>query len=42
MAEISPEYLARIEKEKYSPSLIVVVKLTKVLDVDLNRLMPLE
>ena len=42
MAEISPEYLARIEKEKYSPSLIVVVKLAKALDVDLNRLMPLE
>ena len=42
MAEINPKYLAKIEKEKYSPSLVVIVKLALALDVDLNKLMPLK
>ena len=42
LAEISPEYLARIEKEKYSPSLVTIVKLALALEIDLNKLMPLE
>ena len=42
LAEISPEYLARIEKEKYSPSLVTIVKLALALDIDLNKLMPLK
>lgn len=41
-ADITPEYLNRIEKEKYSPSLIVIVKLAKALDVDLNTLFPIK
>lgn len=40
-ADITPEYLNRIEKEKYSPSLIVIVNLAKALDIDLNTLFPL-
>ena len=42
MADITPEYLARIEKEKYSPSLVVIVKLAIALNVPVNRLIPLE
>ena len=41
MAEITPEYLARIEKEKYSPSLVVIVKLALALDVPINKLIPI-
>ena len=41
-AEITQEYLSRVEREKYSPSLVVIVKLAKALDVDLNTLLPLE
>lgn len=41
-ADITPEYLNRIEKEKYSPSLIVIVKLAKALGVDLNTLFPIK
>ena len=41
-AQITPEYLNRIEKEKYSPSLVVIVKLAIALDIDLNTLMPLK
>lgn len=38
MAEITPEYLARIESEKYSPSLVVIVRLAKALEVTLEKL----
>ena len=41
-AEITPEYLSRIEKEKYSPSLVVIVKLAAALDVDVNTLISLK
>lgn len=41
-AEITPEYLARIEHEKYSPSLVVIVRLAKALNVTLDKLMPLD
>lgn len=42
MAEITPEYLARIEKEKYSPSLVVIVKLALALNVPINKLIPID
>lgn len=42
MADITPEYLARIEKEKYSPSLIVIVNLAIALEVSVDKLIPLE
>lgn len=41
-ANITPEYLARIEKEKYSPSLIVIVNLALALGVGVDRLIPLD
>lgn len=41
-ADITPEYLARIEKEKYSPSLVVIVKLAAALGVGLDKLIPTE
>jgi len=41
-ANITPEYLNRIEKEKYSPSLVVIVKLALALEVDINKLIPLD
>ena len=41
-ADITPEYLARIEHEKYSPSLVVIVRLAKALNVTLDKLMPLD
>ncbi|MBR2526669.1 helix-turn-helix transcriptional regulator [bacterium] len=40
-ANITTEYLNRIEKEKYSPSLVVIVNLAHALDVDLNTLFPI-
>ncbi len=42
MADITPEYLARIEKEKYSPSLIVIANLAIALQVPVNKLIPIE
>ena len=42
MADITPEYLARIEKEKYSPSLVVIVNLAIALGVSVDKLIPLE
>ena len=41
-AEITPEYLARIEHEKYSPSLVVIVRLALALGVSVDKLMPLD
>ncbi len=41
MAGITPEYLARIEKEKYSPSLIVIANLAIALGVTVDKLIPL-
>ncbi|MBQ8458545.1 helix-turn-helix transcriptional regulator [bacterium] len=40
MANITTEYLARIEKEKYSPSLVVIVGLALALDVTVDKLIP--
>ena len=40
-ANITTEYLNRIEKEKYSPSLIVIVNLAYALNIDLNTLFPI-
>ena len=42
MADITPEYLARIEKEKYSPSLIVIVNLALALNISVDKLIPLD
>ena len=42
MAEITPEYLARVEKEKYSPSLVVIVKLALALNVPINKLITID
>ena len=42
MADITPEYLARIEKEKYSPSLIVIVNLALALNISVYKLIPLD
>ena len=42
MADITPEYLARIEKEKYSPSLFVITKLAIALEVNVDKLIPIE
>lgn len=41
-AGITPEYLARIEKEKYSPSLVVIVKLAAALEIGVEKLIPAE
>ncbi len=37
-ANISTEYLARIEAEKYSPSLVVIVNLANALGVSVEKL----
>lgn len=37
-ANISPEYLARIEGGKFSPSLVVIVNLARALDVPIEKL----
>ena len=42
MADITPESLARIEKEKYSPSLIVIVNLALALNISVDKLIPLD
>ena len=42
MADITPEYLARIKKEKYSPSLVVITKLAIALEVNVDKLIPIE
>ncbi len=41
-ADITPEYLARIEHEKYSPSLVVIVRLAIALGVTIDKLIPLD
>lgn len=41
MADITPEYLARLESEKYSPSLVVIVNLALALDVSVEKLVSL-
>lgn len=41
MANITPEYLARIESEKYSPSLVVIVNLAIALGIPVEKLISL-
>lgn len=41
-AGITPEYLARIEAEKYSPSLVVIANLAIALEVSIDKLIPLD
>lgn len=38
MADITPEYLARIEAGKYNPTLVVVAKLAEALGTSLDKL----
>ncbi len=38
MADITPEYLARIEAGKYNPSLAVVVNLAEALEISIDKL----
>ena len=40
-ADITPEYLARIESEKYNPSLVLIVNLALALDVSIEKLIAL-
>lgn len=40
-ADITPEYLAWIESEKYNPSLVVIVNLALALDVSIEKLIPI-
>lgn len=42
MADITPEYLTRIENERYSPSLVVIVKLALALNVSVDTLIPIK
>lgn len=42
MANISPEYLSRIEAGKYSPSLVVITNLAKALNVSVETLINAE
>ena len=42
MADITPEYLARIENERYSPSLVVIVKIALALNVSVDTLIPIK
>ncbi|MDR1168921.1 MAG: helix-turn-helix transcriptional regulator [Heliobacteriaceae bacterium] len=41
-ADITQEYLARLEGEKYSPSLVVIVNLAIALNVNVDKLIPLD
>jgi len=38
MADITPEYLARIEAGKYNPTLLVIVNLAMALEISLDKL----
>ena len=42
MANITPEYLSRIEAGKFSPSLVVIASLAKALSVSVDTLIPVE
>ena len=42
MANITPEYLSRIEAGKFSPSLVVIANLAKALSVSVDVLIPIE
>ncbi len=41
-AGITTEYLNRIEREKYNPSIVVATTLAMALEVDLNTLLPIK
>lgn len=41
-ADITTEYLARIEAGKFSPSLVVIVNLALALEVDIDKLITLD
>ncbi len=39
MADITPEYLARLESEKYNPTLVVIVNLAMALGISIDKLL---
>ncbi|MBE7713530.1 MAG: helix-turn-helix transcriptional regulator [Cyanobacteria bacterium SIG26] len=41
-ANISPEYLSRLEKGKYNPTICVVVNLAIALNIGIDKLLPVE
>lgn len=41
-ANISTEYLSRLESEKYNPTILVIAKLALALDVTIDKLIPLD
>lgn len=41
LADITPEYLTRLEGEKYSPSLVVIANLALALQISVDKLIPL-
>ncbi|MBR6099472.1 helix-turn-helix transcriptional regulator [bacterium] len=41
MADITPEYLSRIEAGKFSPSLVVIANLAIALNVSVDTLIPI-
>lgn len=41
-ADITTEYLAKIESEKYNPSIYVVAKIAIALGVTIDKLVPLD
>jgi transcriptional regulator with XRE-family HTH domain len=42
LAQITPEYLNRLEKGKYAPSIIVAINLALALKVDIATLLPIK
>ena len=40
MANITPEYLSRIESGKFSPSLVVIANLAIALEISVDTLIP--
>lgn len=41
-ANISPEYLSRLEKGKYNPTICVAVNLAIALNIGIDKLLPIE
>ena len=39
MADITPEYIARLEAEKYNPTLLVVANLASALSIPIEKLL---
>ena len=39
LADITPEYIARLEAEKYNPTLVVIANLASALSVPIEKLL---